>query len=279
MNKIVKTGLAALLSIGILGSCASNKFAVKGYNFGKVSPDTKMEFVEDISDLENLLYCELKNIKASGVFAPEFMKKLGDIEFVIERGKDFEYAGGYEEGNSKIRIYLDNNQINMMKKEHKVTDKIFSMMILETLIHENLHYYWDKTFSKEKKKEFREKVKKEIRTWETFKTPHSLFNVRNSFYTNLEIFLNTKDKYKKHYGELFDEYFYGTEAFAYLMEREIFNKAFLKKDLESCEEFGYKEKVRNSISKDITQFSLPDSLKGFYKGCINNYFFQRESLN
>lgn len=287
-----KLGLIALLGTAILAGCATNKAVITDYPFEK-SIVNEMDFFQEDSNLKVMLAQGLDNVKASGIFNPKFMKKLDNLVFVIESGRNFDYGGFYrKEGNqSKILVALDEEHLDKLRKEYPFaggkeeldrTMKAYtSFEILETLVHEIAHYYWFNEMSEEDKKEFRQEVLKDIEKMKSSLSSHTSPTLDMGeippFYKNLNEFLSHEEYYKKRYGANFDELFYGTEAYSSLMCNEMIMKAISKENAEKNKGTANFEKMmKESSYRNSSDFKeITPELKEFYKGCIDDYFFQK----
>ncbi|MBI2139077.1 hypothetical protein HYU13_05790 [Candidatus Woesearchaeota archaeon] len=266
--------------------CSIEAVRLKGYAYvnEKDGVDEKDELIENSSTRSHrlMLIRALDEIAASETLDTNFAGNLGTIQYRLFFATG-DLGGKYHPGENHVQVNA--SPFRAIGSRFSADEFLEGQYMMEGIIsHELAHSFWEKKLPIFSQFEFRKIVKEyygaHLRLKETLGKAYPSDRLMEeicltkSEAQSLRNFFSFEDFYKKYYGEKFESYFLGTEAFAKLFELEVAGKMAASRVLQKASS-GTLDCLTAEICalKMINLDLIPQNLRRFFPGLLNERYF------
>ncbi|MBI2575740.1 hypothetical protein HYV84_00875 [Candidatus Woesearchaeota archaeon] len=266
--------------------CSIEAVRLKGYAYvnEKDGVNEKDELIDNLSTRSHrlMLIRALDEIAASETIDSNFAGNLGTIQYRLFFASG-DLGGRYHPRDNHIQVNA--SPFRAIESRFSADEFLQGQFRMEGIIsHELAHSFWEKQLSISHQIEFREMVKEyygaHLRLKETFGKAYPSDRLMEeicltkSEAQSLRNFFSFEDFYKKYYGEKFESYFLGTEAFAKLFEEEVAGKMAAHRVLQKAN-----SSTLDCLTAEICALkmgnldSVPVKLRRFYWGLLHKRYY------
>ena len=280
--------LAAL--VGLAAGCGSGEqfssaSEITAGRFNYEPEETEYKRIEPGAEArEAVLQTCLDNLAVSGILDPNIVPELRNPSYAFGEEND-EWTGSYYRWNDGIDLfYRDFGE--SLEEQLRKND------LCATAFHEFAHYFYEHKLTQDQRETFRQRVLWLKKCHDDIQAQDGIgiedFGFTLDSFRNIADFLSLEHRYREKYGELFEECFYGKEAFAYLVEREVMLKLGCM-DILSVDDSEESTLPRDSLryllikrERQITRESLgvithiPAHVLEFYEKFLHPRYFKPE---
>lgn len=287
MKKLVSAFLVASTLFG----CSSYKKFDKNILVNKNS-----NFIEKVETFDELCINSLEEILNSDLFDNDFkIQLLKKSNFYCDEKYDIKRIGVYNYITDNIIIKNTSDDLLILPNKKNLQ---------RIMLHEIAHFHWFNNLNSNEKKEFKIQIEDlliEYNNYEDLLSKKnceylpdqwmnlyfsSIINEKNckpiqipNWFYNFKEYISYSKDYKTDYSIFYNNLFFGTEAYSYLIERVFQNYFEAKKMMEIIgDDFNLKDKYIQNLNDYIFK-EIPEKLKPFYSDFINKKIIDAEVFN
>ncbi|MBR9690351.1 hypothetical protein GOV08_01575 [Candidatus Woesearchaeota archaeon] len=288
MIKIIRTFVIGTFLYGLTVGTSFGKDDLNKtvYALTYNAPTSTVEFFDPAPNKNisghDLLRLTLDDIITSNLLNKKYIPELEELIYRLEIDENESLLGKFENMKNLVIFYL-----NSFPKDIDISTTRYNL--INTGIHEIAHKFWDDFISEQDKAEFTDnihiikerydKINEMLNKKEGVdkKKILGMYEFTKEEYDNFSNFICRKSTYQNRYGDYFDKFFWGTEAFSYLIQFELSNKLSSLSIKKVADKFNiYELKLeREYVEEELKEIhSIPKELLSFYKGFIADRYIE-----